>query len=133
MAIPRILFALPLLAAGAFLPAVGAAPPTPAAGVVGMDHEVFTTDEITLHRGDTLTFENNSRWLHILGPGRDGLLGEVDGLPMHERALTEIRDRYTTGRWEDLGTFFITCSMHPDMTVKVIVTECGCCSHSTCG
>lgn len=134
MAIPKILFALPLLAAGAFLPAIGASPPTPPSGVVGMDHEVFTINSITVHRGDTLTFANNSRWLHILGPGRDGLLGEVDGLPMHERALTEINDRYTTGRWNTLGTFYITCSMHPDMTVKVIVDECDdCCSHATCG
>ena len=133
MAFPKILFALPLLVAGAFLPAIGASPPTPPSGVVGMDHEVFTIDEITVHRGDTLTFANNSRWLHILGPGRDGLLGEVDGLPMHERALTEINDRYTTGQWNALGTFYITCSMHPDMTVKVIVDECDCCSHATCG
>ncbi len=123
MAIPKILFALPLLAAGAFLPAAGSAPPSPPSDVVGMDHEVFTIDEITVHRGDTLTFANNSRWLHILGPGRDGSLGEVNGLPMHERALTEINDRYTTGRWEDAGTFYITCSMHPDMTVKVTVVE----------
>lgn len=133
MAFPKILFALPLLAAGAFLPAAGASPPTPPTGVVGMDHEVFTTNSITVHRGDTLTFANNSRFLHILGPGRDGLLGEVAGLPMHERALTEINDHYTTGRWEKTGTFYITCSMHPDMTVKVVVEECGCCSHASCG
>jgi plastocyanin len=123
MAIPKILFALPLLAGGAFLPAAGAAPPNPPSDVVGMDHEVFTIDEITVHRGDTLTFANNSRWMHILGPGRDGSLGEVQGLPMHERALTEINDHYTTGRWETDGTFYITCSMHPDMTVKVTVVE----------
>jgi plastocyanin len=133
MAVPKILFALPLLLAGAFLPAAGASPPTPPSSVVGMDHEVFTINSITVHRGDRLTFVNNSRWLHILGPGRVGSLAEVDGLPMHERALTEINDRYTTGKWNETGTFFITCSMHPDMTVKVIVNECGCCSHATCG
>ncbi|HEY7593156.1 MAG TPA: hypothetical protein VH969_08365 [Actinophytocola sp.] len=121
MAIPRILFAIPLLAAGAFLPAVGAAPATPPSDVVGMDHEVFTIDKITVHRGDTLTFANNSRWMHIIGPGRGGLLVEKDGLPMHERALTEIDDHYTTGRWNTLGTYYITCSMHPLMTVKVTV------------
>ena len=123
MAFPKIVFALPLLAAGAFLPFVGSAPPTPASGMVGMDHEVFAIETITVHRGERLTFANNSRFLHILGPGRDGLLGEVNGLPMHERALTEINDHYTTGRWEKTGTFYITCSMHPDMTVKVIVVE----------
>jgi plastocyanin len=123
MAIPKILFALPLLAAGAFLPFAGSAPPSPPSDVVGMDHEIFTIDEITVHRGDTLTFANNSRFLHILGPGRDGSLGEVEGLPMNERALTEINDHYTTGRWEKPGVFYITCSMHPDMTVKVTVVE----------
>jgi plastocyanin len=133
MAFPKVLFAIPLLLAGAFLPFAGAAPPTPPTGVVGMDHEVFTINEITIDRGATLTFANNSRFLHILGPGRDGSLGEVDGLPMHERALTEIDDKYTTGRWNALGTFYITCSMHPDMTVKVIVKDCGCCSHGSCG
>ncbi|HEV7651059.1 MAG TPA: hypothetical protein VGP26_23170 [Actinophytocola sp.] len=121
MAFPKILFAIPLLAAGAFLPAVGAAPAAPPTDQVGMDHEVFTIDKITVHRGHTLTFANNSRWMHIIGPGKGGLLVEKDGLPMHERALTEINDDYTTGKWNDLGTYFITCSMHPLMTVKVTV------------
>jgi plastocyanin len=122
MAIPRVLFALPLLAAGAFLPAAGTAPPPEPAGTVGMEHEEFTIEKITVHRGDTLTFVNNSRYLHILGPGQGGSLAEEADLPMHERALTEIDDEYTTGRWDTPGTYYITCSMHPEMTVKVVVT-----------
>jgi len=86
-----------------------------------MDHEVFTIDRITVQQGHTLTFANNSRWMHIIGPGKGGLLVEKDGLPMHERALTEINDEYTTGKWNDVGTYYITCSMHPLMTVKVTV------------
>ena len=121
MAFPKILFAIPLLAAGAFLPAVGAAPAAPPSDQVGMDHEVFTIDHITVQQGHTLTFANNSRWMHIIGPGKGGLLVEKDGLPMHERALTEINDEYTTGKWNDVGTYYITCSMHPLMTVKVTV------------
>jgi plastocyanin len=121
MAFPKILFAIPLLAAGAFLPAVGAAPAEPPSEQVGMEHEYFNTDHITVHQGQTLTFANNSRWMHIIGPGEGGLLVEKDGLPMHERALTEINDEYTTGKWNDLGTYYITCSMHPLMTVKVTV------------
>lgn len=121
MAFPKILFAIPLLAAGAFLPAVGAAPAAPPSDQVGMDHEVFTIDRITVQQGHTLTFANNSRWMHIIGPGKGGLLVEKDGLPMHERALTEINDEYTTGKWNDVGTYYITCSMHPLMTVKVTV------------
>ena len=121
MAFPKILFAIPLLAAGAFLPAVGSAPPDPPSGLVGMDHEYFNIDKITVHQGERLTFRNNSRWMHIIGPGNGGLLVEKDGLPMHERALTEINDDYTTGPWNSTGTYFITCSMHPLMTVKVTV------------
>jgi len=133
MRIPRILLAVPLLLAGAFLPAVGAAPPSAPDGVVGMEHELFTLDELTIERGHTLTLVNNSRWLHIIGPGRDGSLVEDDAIPMRERALTEINDSYTTARWNKTGSYYLTCSMHPDMTVKVVVTDCGCCSAGTCG
>jgi plastocyanin len=123
MAIPRILFAIPLLLAGAFLPAAGADPVTPPTGTVGMGHEVFTTDQITVHRGETVTLVNNSRWAHIIGPGRDGSLLEDDGVPMRERVLTETDDSYTTASWDKPGTYYLTCSMHPEMTVKVIVTD----------
>jgi plastocyanin len=133
MAFPKILLAVPLLVAGAFLPPLGAAPPAPRAGVIGMEHEFFSTDKVTVHRGDTLTLVNNSRWMHIIGPGRGGSLADVAEVPMHERALTEMNDAYTTARWNELGTYYLTCSMHPEMTVEVVVTECGCCSAGTCG
>jgi plastocyanin len=123
MSIPRILFAVPLLVAGAFLPAAGADPAKAPTGAVGMGHEVFTTDVVTIHRGDTLTLANDSRWAHIIGPGRDGTLAEADGVPMRERVLTEMNDSYTTPPWNVPGTYYITCSMHPEMTVKVVVTD----------
>jgi plastocyanin len=123
MAIPRILFAVPLLVAGAFLPAAGADPVKAPSGTVGMDHEVFTSDVVTIRRGQTLTLVNDSRWAHIIGPGRDGSLAEGDRNPMRERVLTETDDRYTTLPWNAPGTYYLTCSMHPDMTVKVVVTD----------
>ncbi|TCO62213.1 cupredoxin domain-containing protein [Actinocrispum wychmicini] len=123
MSIPRILFAIPLLVAGAFLPAAGAEPPAPPSGDVGMAHETFTTDVITIHRGETLTLVNNSRWAHIIGPGQDGTLTDADAVPMHMRVMTETNDSYTTPPWNETGTFYLTCSMHPEMTVKVIVTD----------
>jgi plastocyanin len=123
MAIPRILFAVPLLVAGAFLPAAGADPVKAPSGTVGMDHEVFTSDMVTIRRGETLTLVNDSRWAHIIGPGRDGSLAEADRNPMRERVLTETDDRYTTQPWTVPGTYYLTCSMHPDMTVKVVVTD----------
>jgi plastocyanin len=38
----------------------------------------------------------------------------------------ETTDVYTTGAWNTAGTFYLTCSVHPEMTVKVVVTGCCC-------
>jgi len=123
MAFPRILLALPLIAAGAFLPALGPEPAKAPDGAVGMVHEYFAVDKVTVKRGQSLLFVNNSRYMHIIGPGTEGLLAEEDGGPMTERVLMPTNDKYTVGPFETLGTFNITCSMHPDMTVQVTVTE----------
>jgi len=122
MAFPRILLALPLIAAGAFLPAVGPEPAKAPAGAVGMGHEVFTTKKVTVHRGETITFANDSRYMHIIGPGSDGTLAEADGSPMRERVLMPTNDTYTIGPFDVPGTYHFTCSMHPEMTVIVVVT-----------
>lgn len=127
MRFPRILLAVPLLAAGIFLPAWGADPPKPPAGVLGMKHEAFSSTEATVRCGDTLTMQNNSRWAHIIGPGRDGLIVAADpAVPVPKRVLTETGDVYTTGAWNVPGTYYLTCSVHPTMTVKVVVTGCCC-------
>jgi plastocyanin len=123
MALPRILFALPLVLAGAFLPAAGAAPAKAPAGAVGMVHEDFSTKDVQLHRGQTLTFVNDSRYMHIIGPGRDGTLAEADGVPMRSRVLMATGSTYTTPPFDVPGTYYITCSMHSEMTVKVTVTN----------
>ena len=123
MAFPRILLALPLVVAGAFLPAAGTAPAKAPAGAVGMVHEDFSTKDVTLHRGQTLTFVNDSRYMHIIGPGRDGTLAEADGESMRSRVLMATGSTYTTPPFDVPGTYYITCSMHPEMTVKVVVTD----------
>jgi len=61
--------------------------------------------------------------MHIIGPGRDGTLAEAAGTPMHERVLMPTNDTYTAGPFTVPGTYFFTCSMHPEMTVKIVVTE----------
>lgn len=122
MPIPRILFAVPLLAAGVILPAVGADPAAPPAGAVGMAHEMFDSQTVTVRRGGTLTLVNNSRWVHIIGPGRDGTLTEATGVPVHGRRLMETNNAYVTGPWDTPGTYYLTCSVHPEMTIKVVVT-----------
>jgi plastocyanin len=35
----------------------------------------------------------------------------------------ETNDSLTTGQWNTPGNYTLTCSVHPEMTVKVIVTE----------
>ena len=98
MALPRILLAVPLIAAGMYLPAAGADPAAAAPGVLGMQHEHFAQDEITVKCGQTLPMVNNSRWVHIIGPGEDGLLTEAPrGVPVTVRFLVETYVTFTTG------------------------------------
>jgi plastocyanin len=123
MALPRILIAVPLIVAGAFLHAAGPAPAKAPTGAVGMGHEVFAVKEVRIHRGETLTFANDSRYMHIIGPGRDGTLATAAGEPMQERVLMPTDASYTTAAFNVPGTYYITCSMHPEMTVKIVVTN----------
>jgi plastocyanin len=126
MVVPRFLFVIPLLVAGIYLPAAGADPAKPPTGILGMRHETFSSKEVTVACGHTLTMQNDSRWVHIIGPGRHGTLVADPGVPVPERRLTETNDVYTTGVWKSPGTFYLTCSVHPEMTVKVVVTGCCC-------
>ena len=124
MAVPRILVALPLLALGVFLPAAGASPKAPPANTLGMVHEDFAVDSVTVRCGDTLTMVNDSRFIHIIGAGRDGLVVDTDGVPVRGLHMMETNAVYQTYKWNTAGTFYLTCSVHPDMTVKVVVTKC---------
>jgi len=123
MALPRVLIAVPLIVAGAFLPAANRVTVKAPPSAVGMGHEVFTTEEIQIHRGDTLTLVNDSGYMHIVGPGRDGTLTETAGEPMRRRVLMATNATYTTPPFNTPGTYYFTCSMHPEMTVKVVVTD----------
>jgi plastocyanin len=123
MRIPRILFGVPLLAAGALIPALGSSPHEPPAGAIGIIHEGFSKKVVTIHVGQTLTFENNSRFIHIIGAGNHGDFSTNKLVPMKDRVMLETDGVYTTGRWTTPGTFLVTCSVHPEMTIKVIVTR----------
>jgi len=125
MAIPRIFFVVPLLVAGMYLPAIGV-PAKPPSGVLGMRHEAFASKEVTVPCGQSLTMQNDSHWVHIIGPGQDGTLVAAKGVPVTRRELTQMNDVYRTGPWETSGVFYLTCSIHPEMTVKVVVTGCCC-------
>lgn len=124
MAFPRILFAVPLLVAGIFVPAAVTPNNPPPGAAVTMEHEMFTQQSVTIHRGQRLTLVNNSIFVHIIGPGRDGTL--VEGPPgeaITDRVLMQTNEIYTTPPWNVPGTYSVTCAVHPEMTVKVIVTN----------
>lgn len=121
MAIPRILLAVPIVVAGMMLPAAGADLTKPPAGAVGMVHEDFSVETVTIHRGQRVVFQNDSRWVHILGAGRGGHIDENSTEPVTAFHLMQQNDVYTTGTWNTPGTYYMTCSVHPEMTTKIVV------------
>jgi hypothetical protein len=126
MAFPRILFAAPILAAAIVLPSIGAEPAKPPPGALGMAHEAFAAKVVTLRCGQTLTLANDSHFVHIIGPGQDGTLTAAPaGVPVITRRLMQTNDVYKTGPWLKPGIYYLTCSVHPEMTVKVVVTATG--------
>jgi plastocyanin len=133
MGIPKILLIVPLLVAGMYLPAAGPTPASAPIGVLGMTHEHFTQDKVTVKCGERLSMVNTSRWVHIIGPGRDGVLTPAStAVPVTRRVLLQTSDSYTTGRWTTPGEYHLTCAVHPEMTVDVVVTGC-CCQRGSAG
>lgn len=127
MALPKILLVIPLIATGLWLPAAGADPKPAASGVLGMDHEYFATDQVTVKCGDTLSMVNDSRWVHIIGAGSGGLISPPPkDVPVAVHTMVQTNDTYTTGKWNVPGQYSLTCSVHPEMTVKVVVSDCCC-------
>jgi plastocyanin len=127
MRLPPILIAVPLVAAGLFAPSALPSPDAPPAGAIGMMQEKFTGPEtVTIPRGGSVTFANDSGWLHVLGPGDKGRFlaqSGVPALPDHGLLLSETSDVFVSGPWNTPGTYHITCQLHPRMNVTVIVTE----------
>jgi plastocyanin len=124
VAFPKIALAVPLLIAGMYLPAAGPDLQALPAGAVGMGHEGYSRHEIDIHVGQRVTFQNDSRWIHIIGPGHGGhLSGAVKHVPVDARLLMQQNDTYTTGRWNAPGRYQLTCSVHPEMNTTVVVTR----------
>lgn len=134
MRIPRIALAGALVVAAMVIPA--AAPPLDErpADVIGMGHEGYEitgvhdahlgadgVPVITIHRGERLTFQNDSRWVHIIGPGKRGILTDPGVGAMTPLKMLEENDVFRTHAWTAEGTFDLTCTVHPDMNAKVVV------------
>jgi hypothetical protein len=121
--VPRILFIVPGLLAGLLIPALSAAPKSLPPGAVGMDRTDFGQDAVTIHRDQRLTLFNNSDVVHVIGPGADGhVIGVERHVPVVGFHLMQTNSFYKTPPWKTPGTYWLTCSVHPDMTIKVIVT-----------
>lgn len=123
MVFPKILIGVSLLVGGMYLPPFSASVHASPNGAIGMKHEGFSSEVITIHQGQTITFANDSRWIHIVGPGHKAHLTVPDKEPVSPRVLLERNQTYTTGSWNTPGTYNITCTVHPEMNLKVIVEK----------
>ena len=122
MSVPRILFVGPGLLLGLLVPAVIAAPKSAPATDVGMVGRMFAQSVVTLHRGERLTLVNDSNVVHVIGPGiNTQVISPERGVPMTGFHLMQTNAAFTTGRWMTLGTFNLTCTVHPGMNLKVVV------------
>ena len=122
LSVPRVLLVIPGLLAGFLVPRLIAAPRPIAAMDVGMVTRDFAKDVVTLHRGERLTLVNDSNAVHVIGPGVNTHIESPErGVPMTGFHLMQTNTTYTTGPWMTLGTFYLTCSVHPGMTLKVVV------------
>jgi plastocyanin len=121
--VPRLLFVIPGLLAGLLIPAIGHAPRPLPPGDVGMIADDFTRDAVTIQVGGRVTMFNNSNQIHVIGPGRGGRIwGTERHVPVLGFHLMQSNGVYRTPPWTTPGTYYLTCSVHPDMTLKVIVT-----------
>jgi len=95
------------------------------AGAITMDHLVFGTDAHEIRVGDQITFSNSSsRALHVLVVGKDAQPRSEPGAPSFGGASghrAEVGDRWTTPPWDTPGTFWVTCTLHLSMNLKVVV------------
>jgi plastocyanin len=123
VAVPRILFVIPGILAGLFVPAVIVDTPKPAPpDTVGMTFMDFTLDTVHLHRGQYLTFVDSSDNIHEIGPGQNGhITSPVRGEPMTGFHLVQTNTVDKTGPWLIPGTYYVTCAIHPMMNLTVVV------------
>ena len=124
MRIPRILFVVPGLLAGLLVPALQASPKSLPPGAVGMTGVDFARDVVTIHEGQRVTFFNNSNVIHTIGAGNHGkVISYQKNVPVIGFHVMQTNGVYITPPWTKPGTYFITCAVHPHMTIKIVVTR----------
>lgn len=111
---------------GLFLPGLTSAAPAPKGPqVVGMVQTDFNRDTITLRAGQRLELVNNSNFLHVVTMGWDGKIEQQQGAPRFGDSnglLTMPHGRvFWTPPWTTPGVYYVTCTIHTDMNLKVVV------------
>ena len=95
-------------------------------GDITMDHLVFGVESHEFGVGGRITFSNfSSRALHVLVVGKDAQPETQPGAPSFGGASghrAEVGDRWTTPPWDAPGTYWVTCTLHPSMNLKVRVS-----------
>jgi plastocyanin len=125
-AVPRIVFVVPGILAGIFVPTVIVDSPHPAPpNTVGMTFMDFAgPDTVYIHKGQYLTFVDSSRNIHEIGPGWNGhVTSAVRGEPMTGFHLMQTNTVYKTGPWMVPGTYQVTCAVHAQMNLTVVVLK----------
>jgi plastocyanin len=122
LTLPRVLLVIPGLLAGFLVPALIDLPRPAPTMDVGMVTRDFAKDVVTLHRGERLTLVNDSNAVHVIGPGLNThIVSPERGVPLTGFHLMQTNQTLTTGPWMTLGTFYLTCSVHPGMNLKIVV------------
>ncbi len=127
VALPRLAFAVPFVVAGAIAPSVTQQDPLPRRpNLVGMEQVEFDRDVITIRRGQQIQFVNNSNFLHVIGPGDHARVDDDPGVPSFGPDKVRSMPRgepFVTLAWDTPGTYDITCTLHPEMNLDVVVQE----------
>jgi plastocyanin len=125
MRLPAVLLLVPALGAAFLLSASNGHQSGPSPGQVGMTQEDYSTPKVTIKVGEPLTFINNSHFLHVLVPGTDARTVDQAGMPPMDDAygthVSEAGNVYTTKRWNLPGTYHLTCTLHPEMNIDIVV------------
>lgn len=94
-------------------------------GSITMGHEEFSNKHVTLHVGQELFMRNTSKWLHVLVLGENAKMMKQMEMPsfgVDGAHVSQTGDVWTFGPFEHTGTYHITCQLHPEMNLTVVVT-----------
>jgi len=125
MPIPRFTFAVPFIVVGALAPGLTSEEPLPRRpNLVGMEQVSFDRDQVTIRQGQELQFVNDSNFLHVIAPGTSARVDDDTAVPSF--GLDDVKsiprgDPFVTGAWTEPGTYHVTCTLHPEMDLEVVV------------